>query len=151
MGKYCTNNIGIWSHWSQQKNFRTFQFDLFRFGQIQRPSVIPDQITLQIRRRTRPSPSFFYFSISYHSFDRSKRAKLFSLKSQPERWHKQSAHPIHFSQFKTNTKSIDIYSVLRCCVLLKNQNLVSREWARLIRDHQISRNDEHSINSISLV
>ena len=32
-----------------------------------------------------------------------------------------------FTQIKTNTKTIGIYRVLGCCVLLKNQNLVSNE------------------------
>ena len=32
-----------------------------------------------------------------------------------------------FTHFQTNTKSIGIYRVLRCCLLLKNQNLVSHE------------------------
>ena len=32
-----------------------------------------------------------------------------------------------FTHFKTNTKSIGIYRVLRCCVLLKHPNIVSHE------------------------
>ena len=36
------------------------------------------------------------------------------------RWNIESTHPmILFTHFKTNTKSIDIYRVLRCCVLMK--------------------------------
>ena len=44
----------------------------------------------------------------------------------PERWSIESTHPITlFTHFKTNTKSIAIYRVLRCCELLKNQNIVT--------------------------
>ena len=39
-----------------------------------------------------------------------------------ERWNIMSAHHITlFTHFKTTTKSIDIFRVLRCCVLMKNQ------------------------------
>ena len=55
-----------------------------------------------------------------------------------------------FTLFKINTTSIDIYGVLRCCVLLKNQNLVKvMKWARLTRDQNISLNSAHTIYSIS--
>ena len=53
-----------------------------------------------------------------------------------ERWNIQSDHPITLlTHFKTNTKSISIYKVLRCCVLLKNQNIEKVvQWARLSID-----------------
>ena len=41
-----------------------------------------------------------------------------------------------FTHFKTNTKTIGIFRVLVCCVLWKNQNLLSNKWARLTRDHR---------------
>ena len=61
-------------------------------------------------------------------------------------------HPITlFTHFKTNTKSIGIYRGLRCCMLLKTQNIVKfMKWARLTRDQKISVNDVCSIYSISL-
>ena len=62
-------------------------------------------------------------------------------------------HPITiFTHFKTNTKSIGIYRVLRCCVLLKNQNIVKViKWARLTSNPYISMKDACSIYSISLL
>ena len=70
-----------------------------------------------------------------------------------ERWNIQSAHPVTlFTQFKTNTKSINIYRVSRHCVLLKNQDIVKfMKWARLTRDQYISINDVHSTYCISLL
>ena len=59
-------------------------------------------------------------------------------------------HRTLFTHFKTNTKTIGIYRLLECCVLLKNQNLVSNEMGQAILRPQISTNDVRSIYSISL-
>ena len=68
-----------------------------------------------------------------------------------ERWNMQREHlRTLFTQIKTNTKTIGIYTVLGCCVLLKNQTLVSNEMGQAILRPQISTNDAHSIYSISL-
>ena len=71
----------------------------------------------------------------------------------PERWNIQSAHPITlFAHFKTNTKSIDIYRVLRCCVLkVISKHTESHEKGQANQRPQISINDEHSIYSISQI
>ena len=41
-----------------------------------------------------------------------------------------------FTHFKTNTKSVDIYRMLRCCCeLMKNQNILKiMKWGRPTRD-----------------
>ena len=54
-----------------------------------------------------------------------------------ERWNMKSTHfIILFTHFKTNTKSIGISRVLRCCGLLKNQNLLRHEMASLTKAHR---------------
>ena len=52
---------------------------------------------------------------------------------------------------ETNTKTIGIYRVLGCFVLLKNQKLDSYEMGQANQRPQISTNDVRSIYSISLV
>ena len=45
-----------------------------------------------------------------------------------ERWNICREHlRTLFTQIKTNNKTIGIYRVLGCCMLYKNQNLVSNE------------------------
>ena len=54
--------------------------------------------------------------VEYHTFAYLLRKAWFRL----ERWNIKSNHPITlFTHFKTNTKFIDMYRVLRCCVLMK--------------------------------
>ena len=79
---------------------------------------------------------------------KTSRNLSLSLSSQRDR----IQHPITlFTHFKTNTKSIAIYRLARCCVLLKNQNIVNvMKWARQTRAQQISINNGHSMYSISL-
>ena len=68
-----------------------------------------------------------------------------------ERWNIKREHlRTLFTQIKTNTKTISTYGVLGCCVLLKNQNLVSNGMGQAIVRPQISTNDACSKNSISL-
>ena len=71
----------------------------------------------------------------------------------PDRWNIQRAHPITpFTHFKTNTKSIDIYRVVRCCVLMKkSKHSENHEMGQANQRPWISIYDEHSIYCISLI
>ena len=68
-------------------------------------------------------------------------------KRNPQRWNIQR---VHVRTLFTQIKTISIYRVLGCCVLLKNQNLVSNEMGQAILRPYISTKDARSIYSISL-
>ena len=88
----------------------------------------------------------------YFLFTSSYTLCPFVVSFEPERWNIQSAHPITlFTHFKTNTKSINMYRLLRCCVLIKkSKHSESHEMGQANYRPQISINDEHSLYSISL-